>query len=212
METQELIHVIVTMLILFVISSVSVIFRSDLTLLPPILLFSILIILVHVFSKKLIAYYLDSSVHHRIWEFQQFGFQDSWKFDKPVPFGLIVPLIVSFFTLGFGKVMTLLTYETSALKYRAAKRHGFYSYTEMTDWHNGLIGAFSIVCLILLSFIAYFPGLETLSKMAAYYAFWNMIPISKLDGTQIFFGSKIIWSVLAIVTAIFTAYALLLAF
>jgi Zn-dependent protease len=96
------------------------------------------------------------------------------------------------------------------MKVRAAKRFGFYSYSELTDFHNALIGAGGIIALLILSFISYFPGFEYLSRIAAFYAFWNMIPISKLDGTQIFFGSRALWTALAIITIIFTAYALIL--
>jgi len=132
------------------------------------------------------------------------------EFKKEKPFGFYIPLFFTLFSLGLIKVMTFLTYETGALKHRAAKRHGYYSYTEMTDWHNGLIGAAGVVILLLISLISYLTGLELLSKMAAYYAFWNMIPIAKLDGTQIFFGSRIIWAVLGVITLIFALYAFVL--
>ena len=37
-----------------------------------------------------------------------------------------------------------------------------------------------------------------------------MVPFSKLDGTQIYFGSRVLWSILAVMTLICTMYALLL--
>ena len=103
--------------------------------------------------------------------------------------------------------MTFLTYETRALKHRAAKRFGYYSFTEVTDWDNGLIGATGIIALLVLSIVGYIMGYELLFKMAAFYALMNMLPISNLDGTQIFFGSRIIWSVLALICLIFGLYA-----
>lgn len=210
MENSEIANILAAILLLFVVVSVSVILQGKITLLPMLFLFSIIIIFVHVFSKKLVAYSLDASVSHKIWHFQRFGLKPGHKFNKPIPFGLIVPLFFSVFSIGFFKLMTFLTYETSALKHRAAKRFGFYSYTEMTDFHNSLIGGAGIVALLLLSLIAYLPGWETLSKLAAYYAFWNMIPFSDLDGTQIFFGNRILWAVLAVITLIFTLYGLFL--
>ena len=107
--------------------------------------------------------------------------------------------------------MTILTYNTTALKRRAAKRFGYYSFAEMTDWHNALIGAAGIIVMLLLSFVSYWiPTLEPLARLAAFYAFFNMIPFSKLDGSQIYFGSRILWYALAIITLIFASYALLL--
>jgi hypothetical protein len=210
MENSEIANIFAAILLLFAVVGFSVTLQGKITLLPMLLLFSAIIIFVHVFSKKLIAYGLDSSVKHKIWHFQRYGLKPGWKFSKPVPFGLIVPLFFSVFSLGLFKVMTFLTYETSALKHRAAKRFGYYSYTEVTEFHNAVIGAAGIIGLLLLSLIAYFPGWETLSKLTAYYAFFNMIPISNLDGTQIFFGNRILWSVLAVITLIFTLYGLLL--
>lgn len=210
MAKQELVHVLVAILLLFVVAGASFVIIDDYVSLSKVLVFSFLVIGVHVLAKKGAARVFDSTVEHRIWHVYRYGLKEKSHFKKEIPFGVILPLIFSLFSLGFVQVMTFLTYETRALKYRAAKRFGFYSYTEMTDWHNGLIGAAGIVALLLLSLISYFPNLEYLSKIAAYYAFWNMIPVSDLDGTQIFFGSRIIWTVLALTTLVFVFFALML--
>lgn len=210
MANEEALHVTVAILLLFVVAGIGFVLAGDYFSLAKVFVFSFLIVCVHVFVKKGAAYLFDASVEHRIWHVFRFGYKAKQHFKKELPFGVFVPLIFSLISLGFFKVMTFLTYETRALKYRAAKRFGFYSYTEMTDWHNGLIGAAGIVSLLILSMISYFPDLELLSKMAAYYAFWNMVPISDLDGTQIFFGSRIIWTVLALTTLVFVFFALVL--
>ena len=78
----------------------------------------------------------------------------------------------------------------------------------MTDWHNALVGSAGIIAILFLSFVVYWvPQLGGLSKVAAFYAFSNLIPFSKLDGAQIFFGSRVLWATLSIITLIFTAYA-----
>ena len=43
-----------------------------------------------------------------------------------------------------------------------------------------------------------------------WFAFFNMLPISELDGNKIFFGSIVFWSFLAILTLIGLGYAFLL--
>jgi len=213
MARYEWAHVIAAVLLLFVIAGLPSVTRGDVSTLSQIFVFSFIVIFVPVLIRKAIAYSLDANVEHRIWHVYQYGLRPHWHFKKEVPFGVIIPLIFTFF--GFlarvpFMVMTFLTYETRALKHRAAKRFGYYSYTEMTDWHNGLIGASGIVAALLVSLVAYFPGFEVLSKMAAYYAFWNMLPLWDLDGTQILFGSKILYSVIGIITLIFTLYAFIL--
>lgn len=210
MGKYEWASVVAAILLMFVVSAMSFVLAGEMFLTVQTFVFSFVVIVVPFLTRKFIAYSLDASVEHKIWGVYQYGIKPHWHFKKEVPFGLIIPLVFSIISLGLVQVMTFLTYETRALKHRAAKRFGFYSYTEMTDWHNGLIGASGIVAVLLVSLIAYFPGWELLSKMAAYYAFWNMIPLFKLDGTHIFFGNKILWSVLAVITLIFTVYALIL--
>ncbi len=209
MATKEFFHILAAVIILTAVSSFTFILKKDFYMLGAIFLFSVIIIGIHVISKKLVAYALDANAEHSIWSVSRYGFKPTQYFKKSVPAGIMAPVFFTIFSLGLIKPLAILTYETQALKVRAAKRFGFYSYTEMTDWHNGLIGAVGIVAVLLISFISYF-GFEDMARMAAFYAFWNMIPISNLDGTQIFFGSRVLWATLGVITVIFTAYALLL--
>jgi Zn-dependent protease len=162
-------------------------------------------------GKKIVARWLDSDVEHKVWFWQRYGLKPGWHLQKSVPIGIILPLVFTAFSLGVLKLMTILTYNTKAMKRRAARRFGYYSFTEMTDWHNALIGAGGIIAIFILTFISYWiSGLESLARISAFYAFWNMIPIGKLDGIQIYLGSRILWYFLAIITLIFTGYALFL--
>jgi hypothetical protein len=105
-----------------------------------------------------------------------------------------------------------MTSNTCSLLY-GIKKFGPYSFTEMTDWHNALVGAAGILSCLLITFVTYWlPGdfWSVIGKMATFYAFFNMIPFSKLDGSQIYFGSRVLWSVLAVITLIFMTYAMLL--
>lgn len=211
MKYSELSHILAAIIILTVVIGFSSALDSNWQAVGISLVFSIIIIAVNVLSKKFMANSLDSDVEHRIWSLSRYGLKKHQKFKKPWPLGIILPLIVTLFTIGTFKLMTLLTYETRALKRRAARRFGIYSFKEMTDWHNAIIGATGIISLLVLSIVLYllpFSGLEYLAKLAIYYSFFNMLPISNLDGTQIYFGSRILYSVLAIITIIFTVLAL----
>ena len=210
MKQNEFSHIIAAILILTIVFSFSFVLKGNLSGLARVFAFSVIIICGSIFAKKITAFLLDSDLEHEIWTTYRFGFKPKQHFNKPIPAGIIFPLILSLISLGTIKFSPLLTYETRALKYRASKRFGIYSYTEMTDFHNGLIGASGIMSILIIAIIAYIiPGtnIEYLSKMASYYAFWNILPISKLDGTQIFFGSRILWSVLVAITTIFAFLA-----
>ena len=217
MRKDEWAQILAGVLILFVVIVFGFVLEGNWFGVLKGFVFAFLIIGVHVFSKKWAAGLLDCDVEHKIWGFYRYGFKAHHHFKKEIPAGVIVPLFMLFFSVIFLwpagiliKFMGILTYEARALKSRAARRFGPYSYTELTEWHNGLIGIVGIVGLMFLAVIAYFIGYSDLSVLVAYYMFWNMLPISNLDGTQIFFGNRIVWIVLEIVTLLFVAYALVI--
>ena len=208
MKEKEIIQILIGILIVAIIISISPAINGNFNFIGTAIIFSTILIGINISAKKFVAHLLDSDIEHEIWQWDRFGFKPGWHLKKTIPIGIILPLIVAIYSLGVIKLLTPLTYETRALKRRAAKRFGAFSFTEMTDWHIALVGASGIVAVLLVSFISYwYAGLETLSKFAAFYAFSNMIPFSKLDGSQIFFGSKVLWATLAIITLIFTAQA-----
>jgi hypothetical protein len=212
MKSSEIMAIIGAIIILTAVIGISFPFTTTVQGLLQAFMYSAIIILVYVFSKKIFAFMVDSDVEHELWKVSRYGPQSGAYLRNPAPAGIIVPLFFTVLSLGFFKIMPMLTYETRALSIRASKRFGYYSYTEMSEWHNGLIGAVGIISVLIVSLISYIllPANDILWRMAIYFAFWNMIPVSNLDGTQIFFGSRTLWSTLAIITAIATAYALLL--
>lgn len=213
MKESETISIIVAIVITGIAFGFSEIIRLQLTQFAFIVGFAAVVIGVNILAKKAMAARLDADVEHEVWRAQRYGFQPEAHLSKSIPAGVIFPLFVTAITLGTVQLMTVLTYETRALKRRAAKRFGPYSFTEMTDFHNALVGAAGIIATLLIAFISYWlpgAGWSVLGHLATAYAFWNMIPFSKLDGAQIYFGSRVLWATLAVITLIFTAYALLL--
>lgn len=210
MQQKEIIHAGIAVLVLSLVIASYDLFRGVFSTVGLSIIWGLIVIAVYVGGRKVAASALDAEAEHELWGLQRFGFKPHQYAQKPIPLGVIVPILASLITLGLFKFPTLLTYETSPLKRRAAKRFGFYSFTEITDWHTALVGASGIVSLLILSGITYFlPGAEALWQIAAYYAFFNMLPISKLDGAQIYFGSRILWTALGLVTTLFATYALI---
>jgi hypothetical protein len=209
---KEIYHIILAIIILTIVIGFESFLTTDLSTLGLPLLFAALIILANVGGKKITGRNLDCNVENETWMWGRYGLKPNWHLKKEIPLGVIVPLFFTAISLGLIKFMTFLTYEASPMKRRAARRFGARSFTEITDWHNALIGAGGIVAVLLLSAISYFiPFLDGLPKYAAFYAFWNLIPFSKLDGTQILFGSKPLWTALAVITIIFVAGSFLIA-
>ncbi len=210
MGSREISHVLIAVIMMFVVSSFSFFLKGNYEAIIGTFVFSFFVVVVPVLAKKAVAFIVDSNVEHEVWSFYHYWIRPQDHFRKERAIGVVLPLALTVLTLGYFKCMTFLTYETRALKYRAAKRFGYYSYSEMTDWHNGLIGAAGVASLFVLIFVSYILGFEYMTKMAAFYAFFSILPFSKLDGMQIFFGSRIIWSVLAFLSFVFGIYALFL--
>ena len=211
MKEQEIIQIIIAIIVLGIIVGAKDLLSLDLYNVVRIIGFSIIVIGANIIGKKIIASKLDADVEHEVWKMQRYGLPVGAHLKRDVPVGIIFPLFVTVISLGTANLMTLLTYETKALKRRAARRFGTFSFTEMTEYHNAWVGAGGIISVLLIAFIAYLiPQLSGLGNLAIFYAFWNMLPFSKLDGTQIYFGSKILWSVLAVITLICTIYAMIL--
>jgi hypothetical protein len=210
MRRLEIVHLFVGLLVVFLVSSSYFLFNQEYIKIPEIAVFAFLVIIVSVYSKKFMAYLLDSNVEHRILFASRFGFKPNSKLKRDVPIGVLLPILISILSLGVVRFLSILSYESSSVRARASKRFGFYSFTEITEWHNALIGSAGIVGLMLLSIVAYFVGYEDLSKLSVYYFISNLFPIAKSDGMQIFFGSRALYITLLAISLVFFVYALII--
>jgi hypothetical protein len=187
----------------------------DLTLFLYALLGVFILLLINILVKKTTAYFLESEIEIKLWEMKRFGFRTDQYWKKAFPIGVFIPLISKIFFLGLNGFvwMATLVFDVKAKAYHAAKRHGIYSFSEMTEEHIGRIAAAGIFANLILAFIFYFVGGDfgtLFAKLNIWFAFFSMIPISDLDGNKIFFGNLVLWSFLAIVTLIGLGYTFLL--
>jgi len=213
MKNKEIVQLLIGVMVLFVVAGIGAILNGDINAILQVMLFSVIAMGIPVIVRKAVAHSFDAEVEHKIWHLRQYGWRPGYRFNVPTPFGVLAPLLISFFGIINGTmffVFTILTYETKALKHRVAKRFGNRSYALMTDWHDGLIGAAGIVSMLVIAIFSYYGGFLYFAKLSAYYAFWNMIPFSSLDGTRIYFGNRIIYFVLAITAFVFALMALIL--
>ena len=168
------------------------------------------IFLINILAKKIAGFYLDSEIEIKMWEIKRYGFKPSSSFKKPFPSGILFPIIFAVITLGNFIWMASLIFEVKPKISRAAKRHGLYSYSEMTEDHIGFIAAAGVIANLVFAVIGYLIGFPEFSKLSIFLAFFNMIPISNLDGNKIFFGSLILWSFLVTLILIGLGYVFFL--
>lgn len=161
-----------------------------------------LVILINLTAKKIFAYYLDTDIETKIWEVKQFWYKRHLNFRNKVQGGVFIPLILKFLSVGLLNWMACLTFEASGKTYRAARRHGIYSFSEVTEEEMGWIAGAGIIITLIFAVIGYLIGQGTFAKLSIMYAFYNMFPIFDFDGTKIFFGNIPFWSFLAVITCL----------
>ncbi|MBU2615553.1 MAG: hypothetical protein KKC19_00435 [Nanoarchaeota archaeon] len=209
---------------ILIITAALSLFRN-MSVVPIIFISVFAVVVINILAKKLMGFYLDSEVEMKLWNLEgRFtGFNRTFtglnsnkkpykKFKRPLAAGIIFPLISRIILYPLGNVVwtASLVFDVKPRAYRAAKRHGLYSYSEITEDHMGFIAAAGIAANLLFAIVGYLIGVPEFSRINIYMAFFNMIPISDLDGNKILFGNKTLWSLLASLVIIAVGYNLFL--
>jgi len=176
------------------------------------LIFIFFILMINLIAKKVSSFYFDSKIEIRLWAIKRWGLlyflslyasdkiHPSKEFKNPFPAGVLFPLLSSFFTFGNFTWLGALVFETKPKVYRAARKHRLYNFSAMTEDHIGYIAASGIAANLVFALIGYLVGFSSFAALNVYYAFFNLIPISDLDGNKIFFGNPALWIFLATIT------------
>ncbi len=200
---------------LSIIVAVSVILAFTISLLTSLedflwaLLAIFIVIIVNSVAKKVAAYFLESEISIDLWEIKRFGFRAHHHFKKPMPAGVLLPIIITVLSYGHILWFACLVFDVKKKVYRAARRWGLYTFSEITEDHTGWIAIWGIIANLVFAVVGYLIGFEEFAKLNIYFAFFNLIPISDLDGNKIFFGSIVLWALLAAITLVFLGYSFL---
>lgn len=211
-KAEEIGHIILGIIIAGLVMSFGKFFGSEFSVGFAYFLWALVlsgvVVLVNVFTKKVVAYLLDSDMENKVWSWQRYWFYEKSYFKKKVPLGFLLPLLLSIASLGYIKFLGILEYDVYASKARASKRIGNVRFSELTESHIGAVGGFGILANLVVSLLAYILSAEEIAKFNIYYAFANILPISGLDGAKIFFGSRVAWFVLAILSGMALVFSL----
>lgn len=211
------------------IIAISLIIAFSLNLLGPLNNFLwlslsvLLIILVNLFSKHLAAYYLESEIETSIWSLKRWGLtgvltknaHPAKEFAKPLAIGAFFPLIskIILFPISNFVWMASLTFDVKTKISKVAKKHTLYSFSEITEYQIGLIASAGLLANLVIAIFAYLIGTPQemdFVRLSIFYVFFNMFPLSDLDGNKILFGNQIMWYTLSIITLIGMGYAFFL--
>jgi Zn-dependent protease len=206
LNTKEIASIIAITLILGV--TISLIKTFEIFLYTLLAVF--IILMINLLAKKIASFYLGTEIETKIWEIKRYGFKPKKHFKKPFPAGAFLPIIITAFSFGNLLWLASLVFDIKPKVYRKARRHGLYTFSEMSEDHIGLIAAAGIVTNLVFAVLGYLIGFSEFAKLNIYYAFFNMLPLSDLDGNKIFFGSIVLWSFLAALVLVGLGYVFFL--
>ena len=189
LKLQEIPHILIAIIVFAFVLSL----EKGLNVFALSLIYAFLIIIINVEAKKLAAYYFETDIRIKTWHFQRYGFFPSSYFKLPIPIGIILPALLSIVSLGYAKWMAFLQFDSKPLKEKAVKRHYGSRFSELVEKHLAYIAAGGIFGNIILAVIAALFNLGDLARLSIYYGIFNMLPISQLDGSKIFFWSWRFW-------------------
>jgi hypothetical protein len=172
----------------------------------------LLIVTINSIVKKIAGYHFESEVKINLWEIQRFGWRPESKFKNPMPAGILLPILFKLISWGKINWLAFLTFDVEAKVSRAAKRHDIYTFSELSEYHLGVIAAWGIAANLLFAAIGYLlelPPEMNFVNLSLAYALFNMLPISDLDGNKIFFGSITLWSFLAAIILLVMLFSFL---
>lgn len=204
----------ISLCLVILVISLSITLFSENSNLWKSLLHTLIAVSILIFSnisiKMLTAYHLDSEIETKIWEMGKYKFKKNEKIKRLFPVGIIFPFLSKILFLPFGNIvwMSSLVFDVKPKIYRSAKRYGLYTFSNVTEYHEGLIAASGIAINLLLAVFGYLAGFPLFARLNIYYTFFNIIPLSNLDGNKILFGSKVLWSLLASIVLIGIGFAL----
>ena len=156
---------------------------------------SFIVIISAVFSKKIVSSILDVKIENKIWEFKRYWWTRSSELKRAIPIGILLPLLLSLLSYGSIKFFTFLQFNSEALPSKVVKKYGSRRFPNMMDWDDALISFYSMIGVLIISVISSlitynFFNFNDLSKLAFYYALFNMITFGQLDGLKVFMGSR----------------------
>lgn len=169
-----------------------------------------LVILINAIFKKISAYFFDTKIEIKLWEWKRYGYKPHQRMQKNFPFGFFMPLILKFLSVGLINWMAALTFEVKGTIYRAARKWQLYQYSEVTESEMALIAFSGIFMNLVFAVLGYLINAPMFAKLNLLYAFYNTIPLSNLDGSKIFFGEKTLWIFTAIVASLSVVASLII--
>ncbi|MBI2673445.1 hypothetical protein HYX19_04235 [Candidatus Woesearchaeota archaeon] len=147
----------------------------------------LIVVLVYQICQKLAAYRYKVNTNYRLMSIQRFWFGPSKRNKISYPIGIILSLLITFFSKGR---ISWLTIGSFIIENQEYKRLGF-KFAHVTEYETAKIAASGPLAATILALVFKSVGnFNEIVLISSLYAVFNLIPIGNSDGTKILFGAK----------------------
>ena len=197
-----------SMIIAVLLTTIIVLFPSLNIIRALIALVTVLIIFpLTFFIKKKAGIDHSIQIEHSFWKLSRFGFKIKAHTQKPMPMGIILPLIITVISWGYLNPLTFFQLDAENMTARRLLKAKGYRRGLRKELINeadfAFTASYAMYAILAYAIVMYILTLFTNVSLfvdSAFYALafgaWNLIPVSQLDGAKIFFGSFITWVIL----------------
>lgn len=155
---------------------------------------AVMILLPHVLAHKFAAHKLNCRARFTLLDFRRFGFSEKYRLKYPIPVWLIIPVLFVFLTKGIVKIFTIEGFTLDTSESRVGR-----IFTELSESEIAAIAVVGPITNLIIAFFASFVD-QNFAILNVWFALFSLIPLGNLDGTKIFFGGRILWAFMFILT------------
>src|SRR3989344_2850790 len=160
------------------------------------IIISTIALVTHIYIQKLVAKRYGQEIEYKIWSIQKlrtsFIYGGWGDIKKPIPLGVIIPLIVAFISNGEWLFLATAAFAFVGLKTRPGKR--FPLITEYEEGKIAISGPLANVGLaIILKLLSFSINFDPLVQMNLFIALFHLIPVQDLSGIKVWFGGRVLY-------------------
>lgn len=146
-----------------------------------------LVVLVNIFGYKLAAKYFDAKIEMKIWNSSKFEGKFSLKKLGNYIFSPVLPILLTLFSNGKIFLTTIATFDIKDYSVFGRK------FPKLTYFNHGLIVIAGLFFNFILMIFFKILMLEKGILINSWFILWNLLPLSQLPGSKIFFASRVMW-------------------
>ena len=153
MEKKGVIAVLLSIVVMAVLLSFN---KSELIIsnIPEYMLYSASIIGVSIIFKNIVVKKRELKMDLSLLKWRQWWFWTFAYFKKPLPVGLIIPLLFAYVSSGYIKIFMFLEMNLEPTTARVTKKYGIRRLSGLMDWDYAITAFYGLLGTLLLTLVA----------------------------------------------------------